>query len=400
MSTTADQHPLAGAEPLGVASIRAAVAPVLARLADGSRQREGTRDYAFEEVRELAAQRIALTGIAREDGGAGGSVRDVADLVIAIARADSNVAQALRGSFVTADVVATHGDPASRERTLERLRAGELFAISSNDRSGGGIALREVGGELVLSGKTYYSTGALYAHWFTGLATDEAGRVVRFTVPLAREGVERLDDFDAVGQRLTASGTTALHDVRVGPDELARDDEPAPRNPWPGTFAQLHLAAIEAGIAAAALDDAVWFGRARARPIKHSSAERAVDDPYVQHVVGEIAARANAARAAVLLAAEVLGEVWRAPDEDVREAAAGAAVAVAQAQYVAVEAALRSGELLFDVGSGSATDRRHALDRHWRNARTVANHNPRRWKAAVAGRFHLSGEEPPLSGLF
>jgi hypothetical protein len=32
-----------------------------------------------------------------------------------------------------------------------------------------------------------------------------------------------------------------------------------------------------------------------------------------------------------------------------------------------------------------------------RNARTVANHNPRAYKAAVAGAYWLNGTEPPGS---
>lgn len=409
-----------------VAGISAGIAPVLERLAATAGEREGTRDYPFEEVRALAEERITLIGVAVEDGGAGGTLRDVVDLVIAIARADSNVAQALRSSFLTAASVIARHDLPHRDRTLERLRNGDLFAGTSNERGGaaGAVAtrlLRKGDGE-VLSGAKYYSTGGLFAQWFSGTATDEDGKVVRFTVPTDREGVERLDDFDAIGQRLTASGTTRLNDVPVYPDELIRADEAPPRNPWQGSFAQLYLASIEAGIAGAALDDAVRFTREKARPIKHSTADRAVDDPYVQHVVGEIAARANAARAVVLLAAEELGAVPSATDnrthvvaaasgapardadaasgDAVRYAGARAALTVAQAQYVAVESALRAAELAFDVGGGSATDRSTALDRHWRNARTVANHNPRNWKAAAVGAFHLTGAEPPTSGLF
>jgi alkylation response protein AidB-like acyl-CoA dehydrogenase len=391
-------------EALTVAGIRATIAPVLARLAETARTREDTRDYAHEHVRQLREHRITLAGIAVADGGAGGTVRDVADLVITIARADSNVAQALRPSFLAAQNVVGRCDAPNREHVLERLRAGDLFTGTSNERGGpaGGVATRlyEKDGEYRVAGEKYYSTGGLYAQWFGGSAVDDEGNVVRFSVPVDRDGVERLDDFDAIGQRLTASGTTRLHDVVVHPEEIQRTGDTPQPNPWQGSFAQLYLAAVEAGIAAAALDDALWFARAKARPIKHSSADRAADDPYVRHVVGEIAARANAARAVVLLAAEAVGQLALAPTADLRALAASAAVDVAQAQYVAVESALRAAELVFDVGGGSATDRSHALDRHWRNARTVANHNPRNWKVAVAGGYHLVGEEPPTSGLF
>ena len=58
----------------------------------------------------------------------------------------------------------------------------------------------------LVDGDKYYSTGGLYATWFSTQARADDGTVVRFTVPLDRAGIERLDDFDAVGQRLTASG--------------------------------------------------------------------------------------------------------------------------------------------------------------------------------------------------
>ncbi|MET0423225.1 MAG: acyl-CoA dehydrogenase family protein, partial [Actinoplanes sp.] len=173
-----------------------------------------------------------------------------------------------------------------------------------------------------------------------------------------------------------------------------------PDSPWLGSFAQLYLAAVEAGIAAAALDDAIRFVREKARPIKHSTASRSVEDPYVRQTVGEIGARAQAARAVVLLAADVLHGVRGLTDARARAAGAEAAVTVAQTGVTAIESALRAAELLFDVGGGSTTDRGLGFDRHWRNARTVANHNPRQWKAAVAGAWHLTGEEPPTTGLF
>ncbi|MDQ7905123.1 acyl-CoA dehydrogenase family protein [Phytohabitans sp. ZYX-F-186] len=388
-----------------VDGVRAAAAPILRRLAAGAREREQARAYAFEEVRALAERRITLVGIATADGGAGGSVRDVADLVIAVARADSNVAQALRSSFLTANQVASRPDLPHRERTLRRLRDGDLFAGTGNERTGGAsgsvnTTIRRDGDGYLINGEKYYSTGALYASWFSGSAKDENGTVLGFTVPVDREGVQRLDDFDAVGQRLTASGTTRLVDVRAFPDEVAVRDMSTVDSPWLGSFAQLYLAAVEAGIAAAVLDDATWFAREKARPIKHSTADRSVDDPYVRETVGQIAARAHAARSVVLLAAEALEGLRGLSGARARAAGAAAAVTVAQTGVIAIESALRAAELLFDVGGGSITNRDLGFDRHWRNARTVANHNPRQWKASVAGAYHLTGEEPPTTGLF
>jgi alkylation response protein AidB-like acyl-CoA dehydrogenase len=204
-----------------------------------------------------------------------------------------------------------------------------------------------------------------------------------------------------MGQRLTASGTTHLNSVPVYAEDLV----PSPLNPTgPGKrsivtpYAQLFLAAVEAGIARNALDDAVAFARHHARPIKHSTAARSVDDPYVELSVGDISARAFAAEATVLRAADSIDAAWAAGLDD--EMIVRAAIDVAQAQYVAAEAALKAAEWLFDVGGASTTARKHNLDRHWRNARTVASHNPRHWKAAVVGAYRLKGTEPPTSGLF
>ncbi|GAA3300193.1 acyl-CoA dehydrogenase family protein [Dactylosporangium vinaceum] len=388
-----------------VDGIRAAVEPVLDRLRKSAAERERDRVHPYDDVRALAQERITLIGIAVEDGGAGGTVRDVADLIIAVARADSNVAQALRSTFLSANQVASHPDLPGRAVILRRLRNGDLFAGTANERSGGpgGVAntrIRRDGDGWVVNGEKYYSTGGLYASWFTGTATAEDGRVLSFTVPVDRPGVHRLDDFDAVGQRLTASGTTRLVDVRLVGDEVVARDNVRRDTPWPGSFAQLYLAAVQAGIAAAALDDAAWFVRERARPIKHSTAARSADDPYVRQTVGDIAARAHAARSVVLLAAEALHEIRGLSGARGRAAAAAAAVTVAQTGVIAIESALRAAELLFDVGGASITDRGLGLDRHWRNARTAANHNPRQWKAAAAGAFHLTGEDPPTTGLF
>lgn len=405
-SSTAKVSTPSSAGPLTVAGIRAAAAPILAQIAATARIREGKRDHAIETVRALVRQGVALIGVPVADGGAGGSLRDVAEIVIEIARADSNVAQALRTTFLTA-----HRSLALPERqralTLDRLRRGHIFAGTGNERNGGPngsifTTLRRADDGFVVNGTKYYSTGGLYADWITGSAKDEEGRILRFTVPTDREGVTVNDDFDAIGQRLSASGSTHFDNVRVSADEFFYVDDVAPPSPWPGSPAQLYLAFVEAGIAQAVLDDAVWFGREKARPIKHSPAQRTSDDPYVRYAVGEIGVRAQIARSSVLIAAETLAQVQlgRIHTPEAREQAKRAAVVVAQAQYAAIEAALKAAELLFDVGGGQATNNDFGFDRHWRNARTIANHNPRDWKAAVAGSYHLTGEDPPTSGLF
>ncbi|UVL54470.1 acyl-CoA dehydrogenase family protein [Pseudomonas sp. B21-035] len=378
---------------------------LLALIAAGAAQRERERQLPYEAVRQIAQAGLYTCRIPEQYGGPGGSVSDVIGLLLRIASVDSNVAQALRPGFgfiegllsSTAD-----GAEAERQRWFARYLQGAVLGNAGWEVGGanGAISARIVrdGEHYRASGSKYYSTGSLYADWVSAVALDENDQPVSFVLPRERQGLELLDDFDAMGQRLTASGTTRLNDVVVYADEIRTRTVEEGKRTIVTPFLQLFLATVQAGIARNALDDASRFAREHARPIKHSSAARSVDDPYVQLSVGEIAARAFSAEAVVLRAAASIDRAW-ASGLDPHQVDQ-AAIDVAQAQYIAAESALKAAELLFDVGGASTTGRSHNLDRHWRNARTVANHNPRHWKAAAVGAWQLTGTPPPTSGLF
>jgi len=166
------------------------------------------------------------------------------------------------------------------------------------------------------------------------------------------------------------------------------------------TFLQLYLAAVAAGIAAAVRTDAVDYVRLRARPAAHSLAAKAAGDPFVLHAVGEIGTAAAAAEALVLAAADVLDALVDAGAQSDTDALAQAAVAMAQAQLAAERLTLDSAQRLFDTGGASATSRKLNLDRHWRNVRTVASHNPLDYKAHAVGNYLVNGTTPPANGYF
>ena len=75
-------------------------------------------------------------------------------------------------------------------------------------------------------------------------------------------------------------------------------------------------------------------------------------------------------------------------------------VTVAKAQLVAERLTLAAAERLFDTGGASATARKLNLDRHWRNTRTMASHNPLAYKAYAAGNYAVNGVWPPANGYF
>jgi alkylation response protein AidB-like acyl-CoA dehydrogenase len=388
-----------------VAELNARADRILPQIAAGAAQRERDRQLPYEAVTQIAQAGLFTVRIPKRFGGAGGSVKDVIALLIRIASADSNVAQALRPGFGFVEgLLASRAEGAEeeRERWFGRYLQGAVIGNAGWEVGGanGSISARIVrdGEHFRACGSKYYSTGSLYADWVSAVALDENDQPVSFILPRDRQGLELLDDFDAMGQRLTASGTTHLHDVQVLASEIRTRTVEEGKRTIVTPFLQVFLAAVQAGIARNALNDAVTFAKEHARPIKHSSATRSVDDPYVELSVGDVSARAFTAEAVVLHAADSIDRAWAADLDAV--AVDQAAVDVAQAQYIAAESALKAAELVFDVGGASTTGRAHNLDRHWRNARTVANHNPRHWKAAAVGAWQLKGTPPPTSGLF
>lgn len=370
---------------------------------------EATRQLPYKSIDLVRHSRLGALRVPQKHGGAGGSLVDLFRFVIDLAEADSNVAQALRPHFGFVELLISHGTEAERARWYPTVVAGELFGNAISERgtkhpSEIRTRITRDGARFRVDGTKFYSTGALFADHIVVIALDDEERRARVVLPRSREGVELVDDWDALGQRTTASGTTHLRQVVAYDDEVAVDATNRQRRTHLGPFYQLFLAAVHAGIAKAALADAVTYAREKARAVHHAGVEKAVDDPLVQLAVGEISAGALAAEAVVLHAAAVIDAALAVPGDDGiagdPDALHAAAAAVAQVQVTSARAALSAGERLYDVGGASATLREHHLDRHWRNARTVASHNPIAHKARVSGDWLLNGTPPPLNGFF
>jgi alkylation response protein AidB-like acyl-CoA dehydrogenase len=129
-------------------------------------------------------------------------------------------------------------------------------------------------------------------------------------------------------------------------------------------------------------------------------ATTAAGDPFVLEAVGEIAADASSAEALVLAAADGVDDLVDTDRQHDAEALADLSVRIAKAQLVAERLTLSAAQRLFDTGGASATARALNLDRHWRNARTVASHSPLAYKAHATGNYLVNGTWPPANGYF
>jgi SfnB family sulfur acquisition oxidoreductase len=372
-------------------------------LAREASVRDAERRLPYEEMAELSRSGILAARVPRRFGGPEVSFADLSHILLHLAKGDPNVAQAIQPHCCGVEKVRIYGDPNQQKRYFTRVLNGALITNASAERSGavvGDVAtyLAQSSEGLRLVGAKSYCTGSLFADSFYVSALYDGGRALVF-VPRDREGVEISEDWNGFGQRTTASGTVLFKDVAIDPGEVMRVTGHGKRRTHEGAVAQILHAAIDAGIALAALDDAVAFGKFQARPVPESRVSKASDDPFVIQAIGEIALAAHGAVALITRAALSLDEA--APiflsglpaDEELAEAS----VAVAEARAAADLASLKAGELLFRIGGASATSAALNLDRHWRNARTHTTHDPLAYKIQAVGDYYLNGRLPPIS---
>ena len=375
---------------------RERLAPVFARIAANALDHERADSRPYAETRELAEAGFGALRVPVEEGGGGLSVAEYFDVLIDLAAADSNQPQLWRNhiAFVEDRLGGdTDRDRLWRQRIADGAVIGGAWSETGTASILGETRLDRVDGRLLLNGTKYYSTGSIYADWLGVLALAEDGELAIALVRARAEGIELLDDWSGFGQRATGSGTTRLHDVVVDDDAVLPFTE---RFVSQEAVYQLVLLAALAGIARAVRVDTVEAVIARTRSYPHGLAERPRDDAQIQQVVGRLAAHAAVAEAAVARGAGAIDAVRLAVEAgtDVQAAARSAAVAVYEAQIAVTDAALQSSTLLFDALGSSGVQRTAALDRHWRNARTLTSHNPRIYKERVIGDFYRNGGDP------
>lgn len=373
------------------------------RLADGGTEPPTS---GLKLVRE---HRLGAVRLARELGGAGYSVVEFFDFLIALAAADPDLAHILRVHYALVEDLQRVPRQPDSDRWIAVVAGGGLLGGANSELStkqvGGqnyDTELVTVDGGLRLRGRKFYSTGAQFSDYLRITAHDENDSVVAVIIPVDRPGVIHADDWDGIGQRHTGSGTTILDDVEVRDGELLRFGTAVGVDRRRGALLQLHLHAIAAGILQALTADAVDLVRGRHRTYTFAAADSPPADPQLLEVVGEIDAVAYTARALVLTAASELAPALDAarltgldPELEVT-----ASIAAARVKVAIEEPALRAASRIFDVGGASSTRASAHLDRHWRNLRTLFSHNPTVYKARVLGDIAVNGAALPDSGFF
>ena len=399
-------------EPLSYGSQQ--LAELIERIGEGALQRERTGERPFAVIDLIKESGLGALRVPRAEGGGGATLGELFATVIAIAEVDVNVAHILRGHFAHIEE-RLRVDGEVRRYGIDLALSGKLIGNASTEigsTPAGGFTwqttLTADGDDYLLNGKKFFTTGTLYSDYAEVLASDPTGASVMVLVPTDHPGVTVLDDWDGMGQRATGTGTAIFENVPVRADEVMQfappgaDDEEQSLY-LSGAFFQLYVTALEVGVIHALRRDAVAHVHSRARSFAWAPNPVPADDPLLQREIGEIAAAAYAGKATVLAAADALSAAFEADvhktDPDL-ELAHEASLQAASAKIVVDALAQKAASQIFDVGGASIVRQVHLLDRHWRNIRTLASHNPASYKAQAIGALYTRGTRLPGSGYF
>ncbi|SEP42044.1 Acyl-CoA dehydrogenase [Methylobacterium sp. ap11] len=394
-------------------TLRLGLDALFSDFAEGAAARDVARRPITAETAALKARGFGAVRLPREAGGAGVSLPELFALARDLASADPNIAHVFRNHFFAVEQHRKTPKAPFSARILALAGEGRMFGNAVSEAGGGqagsrnqvpGARLARDGDGYRVSGRKIYSTGNMYAdHLFASALDGTSGRTVQFLVSTKAPGVTLDDDWTGFGQKLTGSGTTVFEGVRVASEDLFALPERAEGEPhlYGFTFHQVYLTVVISGIVTRILQDALALVRGRSRNYYHALAEHPSAEPEIQAVIGRIAAHRAAILAVTDRAVAALDRAWaRAAEPDAEALSIAASIAAAEAKIVTDEGAATLASLLLDVGSGSAVATERALDRHWRNLKVIAAHNPRIYKERVVGDHYLNGALPPTGAFF
>ncbi|MDR0279649.1 MAG: SfnB family sulfur acquisition oxidoreductase [Paucimonas sp.] len=360
-------------------------------------KRDQQRKLPWAEVEQFTRSGLGSISIPREYGGPEVSFVTIAEVFRIISAADPALGQIPQNQFGLLQLL--RGAASERQKQLLFKSVLDGWRIGNAGPERGTKNTLELKARIVrdgdghiISGQKFYSTGALFAHWVAAKALNEDGRLVLAFIRRGSPGLRIVDDWSGFGQRTTASGTVLLNEVPVDAELVVENWRIGETPNIQGSVSQLIQAAIDAGIAENAIEDAIAFVRERARPWVDAGVDKAGDDPYVIADIGRLKLELHAAQALLAKAGKVLDEVNAAPVD--AASAARASIAVAEAKVLTTEISLLASEKLLELSGSRATLAEFNLDRHWRNARVHTLHDPVRWKYHAVGAYHLNGTLP------
>lgn len=373
---------------------------IATRLGEGAVERDRKDLFPAAELDIYSTSGLWGMTVPRAYGGAEVSYVTVGNVIQVISAADSSIGQLTQNHLATVAVIRSAGTDEQKADLFAEILRGKRFGNAFSEIGTRTVSelkttfVRE-GQDVIVNGVKHYASGAIAADLVQIVALDDEGRGWLTIADRTAPGLTVINDWAAFGQRGTGSGKVLIENVRI-PEQrvIAAWKAYLPEKPTPDSaISQFIQAAIDAGIAEAAIAATENFVRTRTRSWVDSPAEKASDDPYTIHAFGGLHVRLSAAKALLDIAGRAIDE---AINENSVDSVAAAQIATAKAKILTTEIAIESTNRLFELAGTASTNRALGLDRFWRNARVHTLHDPVRWKYAIVGDYYLNGRRPPL----
>ncbi|ADV09456.1 SfnB family sulfur acquisition oxidoreductase [Mesorhizobium ciceri] len=376
-----------------------AVAHALAaEFVKDSSRRDRERIWPVAELDAFSQSGLWSINVPKAFGGPEVSYATLAKVIEIISAADSSIGQVAQNHLGVVAAVRTVSDADQQKllfaEALKGTRFGNAFSEFGSKRAADfETRFTDAGDHVVVSGRKFYSSGALLAHLVPIVALDDEGRAWYAIADRGAPGLTVIDDWSSFGQRTTLSGTVIIDNVKVPKTHLVPGYKGYDKPTADGAIFQIIQVAVDTGIAQAAINETVDFVRTKSRAWIDSGVDNAWDDPYTIQAIGDLTLRLHAAQALLEKAGHAID---RAVAEPTAETVAHAQIVTAEAKILSTEIAIAATNKLFELAGTRSTLAEHNLDRHWRNARTHTLHDPVRWKYSILGKYFLNGENPPL----
>ncbi|HEX5143459.1 MAG TPA: acyl-CoA dehydrogenase family protein, partial [Mycobacterium sp.] len=247
------------------ATALAVAAELSAEFRLGAGERDAHRQLPHEQVQKLKDSGLLGLSVPTQHGGLDAPAAVLAEVFRLIAYGDPSLAQIPHSHFTFLEALRLQGTTPQQAYFYGLALNGALFANAQSERGPHPISVDtttlvpDKAGDFVLSGRKFYSTGALFADWVVVRAslpehpddppTASTPKALAFLSADAA-GLQIVDDWDGMGQRTTASGTVILDDVAVPSEHVVPFTPIFDRPTVYGARAQLFHSAIDVGIAA------------------------------------------------------------------------------------------------------------------------------------------------------
>lgn len=324
-------------------------------------------------VETMAEMGLFGTTVPEEYGGLGLGIDTYALIQMELSRGWVTLSGIMNGSFIAATMIKLHGTDEQRRRWLPKLASCEIRAAFSMSEPHAGSDVQSIrttavrdGDDYVLNGQKMWVTNA----WRAGLIAVLAKTDPTTDPPhLGMTGflIEKEPDAALPGMTIPMPSLRKLGYKGVETTEIFFDDFRAPAASVLGgeqgvgqgfkffmsgiEVGRVNVAARGAGLAKAALDDAIGYAREReafGKPIANHQA--------VQLMIAKMATRAEAARLLVLQAAAAKAQGERADLE------------AGMAKYFATEAAQENALDCMRIHGGYGYSLEYRPERYYRDA--------------------------------